>query len=183
LRLNIVVAGQCSGLKQEENMSLDVKDLEEKVAKSSLGLIHEFKEFISRGNVVDLAVGVVIGGAFGAITTSLVKDVVMPPIGYLMSGIDFSNIKYVIRPDFHTQDPANSADVTKFIDHPEVAITYGNFINTVINFLIVAFVIFWVVKAVNLLKRHEAAKPVDPPVPSPEEKLLIEIRDLLAKGK
>ncbi len=138
-----------------------------------MSMVKEFKEFISRGNVVDLAVGVIIGGAFGGIVTSLVKDVVMPPIGYLTSGIDFSALKYQIAPAV--------ADAAGKVTKPEVDITYGAFINTVINFLIVAFVIFLVVKGVNSLKRQEAAKPVDPPVPSAEEKLLIEIRDLLAK--
>jgi large conductance mechanosensitive channel len=135
-----------------------------------MSLAKEFKEFISRGNVVDLAVGVIIGGAFGAIVNSLVKDVIMPPIGYLTSGIDFASLKYVIR--VAGPDPKTL---------PEVAISYGNFINTLINFLIVAAVIFLVIKSVNSLKRAEAAKPADPPVPSGEEKLLIEIRDLLAK--
>ena len=138
-----------------------------------MSLVKEFKEFISRGNVVDLAVGVIIGGAFGAIVTSLVKDIVMPPIGYLTSGIDFSQLKYAISPAV--------LDAAGKVTKPEVAVTYGVFINTLINFLIVAAVIFFVVKGVNALKRQEAAKPVDPPVPSPEEKLLIEIRDLLAK--
>jgi len=161
----------------------EVRDLEAQALKSSLGLLHEFKEFISRGNVIDLAVGVVIGGAFGQITTSLVKDIVMPPIGYMTSGINFAAIKYVIRPDYHTPDPAFPQDATKFIDHPEVAVAWGDFINTVINFLIVAFVIFWVVKSVNILKRHEAAKPAEPPAPSTDQKLLMEIRDLLAKQK
>jgi large conductance mechanosensitive channel len=138
-----------------------------------MSLVKEFKEFISRGNVVDLAVGVIIGGAFGAIVSSLVKDVIMPPIGYLMSGIDFSSLKYVIAPAV--------LDATGKATKPEVAITYGVFLNTVISFLIVAAVIFLVVKGVNALKRQEAAKPVDPPVPSGEEKLLMEIRDLLAK--
>ena len=138
-----------------------------------MSMVKEFKEFISRGNVVDLAVGVIIGGAFGAIVSSLVKDVIMPPIGYLLSGIDFSSLKVVIAPAV--------ADAAGKVTKPEVAITYGVFLNTLINFLIVAAVIFLVVKGVNSLKRAEAAKPVDPPVPSGEEKLLIEIRDLLAK--
>jgi len=139
----------------------------------------EFKEFISRGNVVDLAVGVIIGGAFGAIINSLVKDVVMPPIGWLTSGLDFSSLKIAL-PAIKVPDPM---DATKMITKPEVAIAYGNFLNTVITFLIISFVIFWVVKGVNILKRLEAEKPADPPVPSAQEKLLIEIRDLLAKGK
>jgi large conductance mechanosensitive channel len=131
-----------------------------------MSLAKEFKEFISRGNVVDLAVGVIIGGAFGAIVSSLVKDVVMPPISYLLSGVDVSSWKYVIA----AKTPAK----------PEVALTYGNFLQATLNFLIIALVIFLVVKAINSLKRTEAAKPVDPPVPTPQEKLLIEIRDLLA---
>ena len=138
-----------------------------------MSMVKEFKEFISRGNVVDLAVGVIIGGAFGAIVGSLVKDVVMPPIGYMLSGIDFSSLKLVLTPDV--------TDAAGKVTKAGAAISYGNFINTVINFLIVAAVIFLVVKGVNSLKRQEAAKPTDPPVPSPEEKLLIEIRDLLAK--
>jgi len=153
----------------------DVKEMEAAALKSSVGLIHEFKEFISRGNVIDLAVGVIIGGAFGQITTSLVKDIVMPPIGYMTSGINFSAIKYVIQEQVLGPDGK--------VARPEIAVAWGDFINTVINFLIVAFVIFWVVKSVNVLKRHEAEKPTDPPVPSNQEKLLMEIRDLLAKDK
>jgi large conductance mechanosensitive channel len=160
-------------------MSLDLepKEVAGVAVKASLGLVHEFKQFISRGNVVDLAVGVIIGGAFGQITTSLVKDVIMPPIGFFTSGLDFSSIKQVLKPAI--LDPH---DPTKIVT-PEVAIGYGVFLNTLINFLIISFVIFWVVKGVNILKRLEAEKPVDPPVPSPQEKLLIEIRDLLARPK
>ncbi len=137
-----------------------------------MSLAKEFKEFISRGNVVDLAVGVIIGGAFGGIVTSLVKDVIMPPIGYMMSGIDFSSLKFVIKPAL-----TDGAGVI----HPEVAIGYGAFINTLINFLIVAAVIFLVVKAVNSLKRKEAEKPAAPAAPTTDQLLLTEIRDLLAK--
>jgi large conductance mechanosensitive channel len=137
-----------------------------------MSMVKEFKEFISRGNVVDLAVGIIIGGAFGAIVGSLVKDVVMPPIGYLMSGIDFSSLKAVIAPKV-----VDAAGVT----HPEVAISYGLFINTVINFLIVAFVIFLVVKGVNSLKRKEAEKPAEPAAPTTDQQLLMEIRDLLKR--
>ena len=138
-----------------------------------MSMVKEFKEFISRGNVVDLAVGVIIGGAFGGIVTSLVKDMVMPPIGYMMSGLDFSSLKVQIAPA--VMDAAGK--VTK----PEVAIGYGAFINTLINFLIVAAVIFLVVKGVNSLTRQEAAKPAEPPAPTTDQKLLTEIRDLLAK--
>jgi large conductance mechanosensitive channel len=146
-----------------------------------MSLAKEFKEFISRGNVVDLAVGVIIGGAFGAIINSLVKDVVMPPIGYLMSGIDFSSIKFILQNAVTKPDLSDLSGAKTIVVKPEVAIAFGSFLNTLISFLIVAFVIFLVVKGVNALKRQEAAKPADPPVPSPQEKLLIEIRDLLAK--
>jgi large conductance mechanosensitive channel len=129
----------------------------------------EFKEFLSRGNVVDLAVGVVIGGAFGKIVTSLVNDLVMPPIGLLLGGIDFSNLKVVIKPaDLATKSA-------------EVAIRYGVFINTIIQFLIVAAAIFLVVKAINGLRREKAVDPA-PAAPTTSEALLVEIRDLLARS-
>ncbi|HEY2750838.1 large-conductance mechanosensitive channel protein MscL [Phenylobacterium sp.] len=128
-------------------------------------MFKEFREFIARGNVVDLAVGVIIGAAFGAVVKSLVEQVVMPPIGLATGGIDFSQMKYVLK-------PADLAAKTA-----EVSVAYGAFINTIINFLIVAFVIFLLVKAVNSLKRQEAAAP--PPAPTPTEALLTEIRDLL----
>jgi len=145
-----------------------------------MSLAKEFKEFISRGNVVDLAVGVIIGGAFGAIVSSLVKDVVMPPISYLMSGVDVSSWKYTIAPAVMKVDP--NSDGTKFLQvKPEVDLTYGNFLQASLNFLIIAAVIFLLVKGINSLKRQEAAKPAEAPAPSAEEKLLMEIRDLLAK--
>jgi large conductance mechanosensitive channel len=129
----------------------------------------EFREFIARGNVIDLAVGVVIGGAFGKIVTSLVSDLVMPPIGLLLGGIDFSGLKVVLKPaDLATKSA-------------EVAIRYGVFINTVIQFLIVALAIFLVVKAVNSLRREKAAEPA-PQAPTTSEALLVEIRDLLARS-
>jgi large conductance mechanosensitive channel len=136
-----------------------------------MAIIKEFKEFAMRGNVVDLAVGVIIGAAFGKIVTSLVNDVIMPPIGYLTGGIDFKNLKVLIKEG----DPAKKI--------ADVSINYGNFINTVIEFLIVAFCIFMVVKAINSLKKPEEAAPAAEPVPTKEEILLTEIRDLLAKGK
>jgi large conductance mechanosensitive channel len=138
-----------------------------------MSMVKEFKEFIARGNVVDLAVGVIIGAAFGAIVSSLVADIIMPPIGYFLSGIDFSSLKIQITPDV--------MDATGKVTKAGVAIAYGNFVNKVINFLIVAFVIFLVVKGVNSLKRKEAEAPSVPPAPSAEEKLLAEIRDILAK--
>jgi len=130
-------------------------------------MFKEFREFIARGNVVDLAVGVIIGGAFGAIVKSLVDQVIMPPIGLIAGGIDFSQLKLVLKP---------AVAATKA---PEVAILYGAFINTVVQFLIVAFVIFLVVKGVNALRREKAAEPAAPAPPSPTETLLGEIRDLL----
>jgi len=135
-----------------------------------MGMGSEFKEFIARGNVVDLAVGVIIGGAFGKIVTSLVDQVIMPPIGLALGGIDFSSLKIVLKPD----DPA-----TKAVE--EVAIQYGAFINTLIQFLIVAFVIFLMVKAINSLRRQEAEAPAAPPAPTTTEALLMEIRDSLKK--
>ena len=136
-----------------------------------MGIATEFKEFIARGNVVELAVGVVVGGAFGKIVTSLVDGVIMPPIGLLTGGIDFSALKIVLK--------EAGADPKKV---PEVAVQYGAFVNTVIQFLIVAFVIFMVVKAINSLRRQEAvtpAAPAAPPAPTATESLLAEIRDAL----
>jgi large conductance mechanosensitive channel len=136
-----------------------------------MSVIKEFKEFAMRGSVIDLAVGVVIGAAFGSIVTSLVKDVIMPPIGYIAKGVDFSDLKIVLKPG----DPPHKV--------LEVAIHYGSFINAIIQFLIVAFCIFLVVKAINSLKKQEAPPPAPDPEPTKEELLLTEIRDLLAKGQ
>ena len=140
---------------------------------SRMSLAKEFKEFISRGNVVDLAVGVIIGGAFGAIVGSLVKDVVMPPISYILSGVDVASWKLVIAPAV--------VDAAGKVTKPEVDLTYGNFLQATLNFLIVALVIFLAVKAINSFKRKEAEAPAAPPEPTAQEKLLMEIRDLLAK--
>jgi large conductance mechanosensitive channel len=128
-------------------------------------MFQEFKEFIARGNVIDLAVGVIIGVAFNAIVNSLVNGVIMPPIGLATGGLDFSKLEVVLRPD----DPATTAVET-------VAIQYGAFINTIIQFLIVAFVIFLVVKAVNRMRREQ---PATPAAPTATELLLTEIRDSL----
>jgi large conductance mechanosensitive channel len=143
-----------------------------------MSLAKEFKEFISRGNVVDLAVGVIIGGAFGAIVSSLVKDVVMPPISYVMSGVDVSSWKSTIAPAVMGADPKTHALIEL---KPAVYLTYGNFLQATLNFLIVALVIFLVVKAINSLKRKEAEKPAEPTAPTTDQQLLMEIRDLLAK--
>jgi large conductance mechanosensitive channel len=130
-------------------------------------MFREFREFVARGNVIDLAVGVIIGAAFGKIIGSLVEQVVMPPIGLLLGRVDFSQLKIVLQP----ADPAKKV--------AEVAIGYGAFFNTVIQFLIVAFVIFLMVKLLSTVRRQEAATPAAPPAPSPTETLLTEIRDLL----
>jgi large conductance mechanosensitive channel len=132
-----------------------------------MGMLKEFKEFAVKGNMVDLAVAVIIGGAFGKIVTSLVNDVIMPPIGLLLGGVDFSNLKITLK--------AAQQDI------PAVTLNYGVWINTLIDFLIVAVVIFLAIKALNSLKKKEAAVPAPPPVPTKEETLLTEIRDLLAK--
>lgn len=136
-----------------------------------MSILSEFREFIARGNVVDLAVGVIIGGAFGKIVTALVEDVIMPPIGLLTSGVDFSHMNLVLKAD----NPATKVDEM-------VAIQYGAFLNTVIQFMIVAWVVFLLVKGVNTLRRAQAAV-APPPAPSAEETLLAEIRDLLKSGR
>lgn len=133
-----------------------------------MGVFSEFREFIARGNVVDLAVGVIIGAAFNDIVKVLVDQVVMPPIGMLTSGVDFSKLAIVLKPD----DPATAASEL-------VAIQYGALINAGIKFVIVAWVVFLLVKAVNALRRKEAEAPAAPAAPPPQEALLMEIRDLL----
>ena len=136
------------------------------------GIVTEFKEFITRGNVMDMAVGIIIGGAFTAIVTSLVNDLLMPVIGALFGGIDFSTLKYVIR----------AADESAGIE--EAAIKYGSFIQAIVNFLLIALVIFFIVKAMNKFRRKKeepAPAPAPDPEPSEEVKLLTEIRDALKK--
>lgn len=130
-----------------------------------MGLISEFKAFAVKGNVVDMAVGIIIGAAFGKIVSSFVGDVVMPPLGLLIGGVDFSDLAVVLK--------AAQGDT------PAVVLAYGKFIQTVIDFLIVAFAIFMGIKAINRLKREEAVAPSVPPAPTPQETLLTEIRDLL----
>jgi large conductance mechanosensitive channel len=130
--------------------------------------LQEFKTFAVRGNVVDMAVGIVIGAAFGKIVSSFVADVIMPPIGLLIGGVDFSKLVITIKKATET-----TAAVT---------LNYGNFIQTIIDFVIIAFAIFMVIKAINTLKRKEAAKPSEPPLPSAEVILLTDIRDILRKG-
>jgi large conductance mechanosensitive channel len=136
-------------------------------------MLKEFKEFAMRGNVIDLAIGIIIGAAFGKIVTSFVNDVIMPPIGLLMGNVDFSNLFVNLSMDstYATIAEAEAAGAP--------IIKYGIFINTVIDFVIVAFAIFLVIRALNKLKRKQEAAPPPPPVPTTEEKLLAEIRDLL----
>jgi large conductance mechanosensitive channel len=132
-----------------------------------MSVVTEFRAFIARGNVVDLAVGVIIGGAFGKIVTGLVDQIIMPPIGLITGGIDFSQLKLVLKP----------ADLAA--KKAEVAISYGAFINTLIQFFIIAVVIFFIVKLVNSLRKKEAEAPAAPPAPTTSESLLMEIRDAL----
>lgn len=132
-----------------------------------MSMMKEFKEFAMRGNVIDMAVGIVIGGAFGKIVTSLVNDVIMPPIGYITGGVDFSKMKWILK-------PADNSDPKHKI--AEVAINYGTFINTIITFIIIAFAIFMLVKLINKMHKKEEAAPAAPPA---DVALLTEIRDLL----
>ncbi|MGE0827903.1 MAG: large-conductance mechanosensitive channel protein MscL [Hyphomonadaceae bacterium] len=134
-----------------------------------MSIFREFREFALKGNVVDLAVGVIIGAAFGTIVTSLVNDVIMPPIGWLTGGIDFSALAISL--------PANPTTP----DAEPVLIKYGAFLNALISFAIVAWVIFMLVKGMNQLRRKEAEQPATPPPPTATEALLAEIRDLLKK--
>lgn len=128
------------------------------------GLVAEFKEFAVKGNVIDLAVGVVIGGVFQKIVSSLVQDVIMPPIGLLLGGVNFSGLKIELKPALD--------------GHEAVTLNIGSFVQTVVDFLIVAFVIFMVIKLINRLHKKPAEKPA-PPVATNEEKLLTDIRDIL----
>ncbi len=135
-------------------------------------MLKEFKEFAMRGNVVDMAVGIIIGAAFGKIVSSFVNDVIMPPIGLLMGNVDFSNLFINLGDTAHaTLAAAEEAGAP--------IIKYGVFINTVLDFVIVAFAIFMVIRAMNKLKKEEEEKPAAPPAPSKEEVLLTEIRDAL----
>jgi large conductance mechanosensitive channel len=136
----------------------------------------EFKAFIARGNVLDLAVAVIIGAAFGAIVKSLVDDVIMPPIGYILGGVDFGNL-------FITLSGGSYDSLAAAQEAGAATINYGLFINTLLNFLIVSFVIFMIVRSLSRFKREEEAAPPPPPEPSAEEKLLAEIRDLLKNMK
>lgn len=135
-------------------------------------MLKEFKAFAIKGNLIDMAIGIIIGAAFGKIVTSLVNDLIMPPIGLLLGGVNFTELSVVLK------SAVIEADGTIV---PAVTLNYGNFIQIVIDFLIVAFVIFMVVKGINKMKKKEAVAPTTPPAPSKEEVLLTEIRDLLKK--
>lgn len=139
-----------------------------------MGLLKEFKEFAVKGNVIDLAVGVIIGGAFGKIVSSFVNDVVMPPIGLLVGGVDFKDLNLVLK-DATTNELGEEVAA--------VTMNYGMFIQNVVDFAIIAFVIFMAIKGINQMnkKKEEAPAPAAPPEPTPSEKLLEEIRDLLKK--
>jgi len=132
-----------------------------------VGMLKEFKEFAVKGNVVDMAVGIIIGGAFGKIITSLVGDVIMPPIGVALGGVDFSNLSIIVQEAIDKK--------------PAVVISYGKFLQTIIDFLIIAFAIFMAIKAMNSLKKKEAEAAAAPAAPPNQEVLLAEIRDLLKK--
>jgi large conductance mechanosensitive channel len=140
-------------------------------------MLKEFKEFAVKGNVLDMAVGIIIGAAFGTVVKSLVADVIMPPIGLLLGGVDFSNLFITVR-DGSVAGPYST--LTAAQDAGAVTINYGVFANEIVSFIIVAFAVFMLVRGFNKLKREEeAAPPPAPPEPSAEEKLLSEIRDLL----
>lgn len=137
-----------------------------------MGLIKEFKEFAMRGNVLDMAVGIVIGGAFGKIVSSFVEDILMPPIGVLMGGVNFSDLKVVFK-----QAVMDGENVVT----PEVALRYGNFIQVIFDFLIITFAIFMLIKAVNKFNKKKEEAPAAPEAPPADVQLLTEIRDLLQK--
>jgi len=138
-----------------------------------MGVIKEFREFAMKGNVLDMAVGIIIGAAFGKIVSSFVSDVMMPPLGLLTGGASFSDKRFVLK------DAIPATATTPEV--PAVTLNYGMFFDVIINFLIVAFAVFLLVKGVNTLRRKEEAKPPPPPPPTREEVLLAEIRDALVR--
>lgn len=143
-------------------------------------MLKEFKDFIIKGNMIDMAVGIIIGAAFGTVVKSLVDNVIMPPIGLLLNGIDFSKLKIVLQSGAPAVTDAAGNETTAAVQ--EVSLNYGVFINDGITLVIVGFCVFLLVKSFNTMKKAEEEKPEAPPEPSAEEKLLAEIRDLLAKG-
>lgn len=147
-----------------------------------MGLINEFKQFIIKGNAIDMAVGIVVGSAFTLVVKSLVDDVMMPPLGYVIGGIDFSSLSWPLADAIAagSKHPITGAEVTK--DIPAVVIGFGKFINTIIALTIQGFAVFLVVKAINALKRKQAEAPATPAEPPADVKLLTEIRDLLKRN-
>jgi large conductance mechanosensitive channel len=138
-----------------------------KVKPPSTKLLQEFKAFAMRGNVIDMAIGIIIGAAFGKIVSSIVNDIIMPPIGLLVGGVNFTDLKIVLK---------------QAVDgNPAVTLNYGNFLQVTFDFLIIAFAIFMLIKALSAAKRKEEAVPPAPPAPTKSETLLTEIRDLLKK--
>ncbi len=142
-----------------------------------MSMISEFREFALKGNVVDLAVGVIIGAAFGTIVSSLVDDIIMPPIGLALAGIDFAALKWVLQPGVEAVGAEGAEGYVAA--QPEVSINYGAFLNALFKFIIVAWVLFFVIKAMNSMKRKEEEKPAAAPEKPEDVKLLGEIRDLL----
>lgn len=140
-----------------------------------MSIVKEFKAFAMRGNVVDMAVGIIIGGAFGKIISSVVADVIMPPIGLLMGGVSFTDLKFILK------EPV--LDAAGAVTTAAVSINYGNFIQVTVDFLIIAFAIFMMIKVMNRMKRKEEVAPAAAPVPTKEEVLLSEIRDILKEKK
>ncbi len=136
-----------------------------------MSIFKEFKEFATKGNVVDLAVGIIIGSAFGKIVTSFVADIIMPPIGLLVGGINFTEIKFTMKDAV--------IDATGKVTKQAISINFGNFIQVVFDFLIIAFAIFMLIKAINRINRNKDEQQVTPPAPTKEELLLTEIRDLI----
>ncbi|SNS26465.1 large conductance mechanosensitive channel [Belliella buryatensis] len=137
-----------------------------------MGMFKEFKDFAMKGNVVDLAVAVIIGGAFGKIVSSFVNDIIMPPIGVLLGGADFKDLTYTLKEAYVSEEGVEMA---------AVVLSYGNFIQNVVDFLIIAFVIFLAIKGINSTKKKKEEAPAAPPAPPKTEVLLEEIRDLLKK--
>jgi large conductance mechanosensitive channel len=143
-----------------------------------MGFVKEFKEFSMKGNVIDMAVGIIIGSAFGKIVSSLVNDIVMPPIGLLIGGVNFKDLAITLKEAIPAgMDAAGNAMAAI----PAVSFKYGNFLQVIIDFFIIALAIFMMIKAINRLKRKQEAAPATPPPPSKEEILLTEIRDILKK--
>jgi large conductance mechanosensitive channel len=135
-------------------------------------ILQEFKQFAMKGNMVDMAVGIIIGAAFGKIVSSLVNDVIMPPLGLLIGGVDFTDLKFTLK-NAGVDEAGNAINA--------VTLNWGTFVQTALDFLIVAFAIFLMIKAMNQIKKKEEEAPAAPPEPTKEEKLLTEIRDLLKK--